>query len=109
MASLVSSLGIARKVGEGYDRPNAEYEVPIDINYARLAEWLVSKIGWPLHGWFASVELLPGHPFNSFLSQVDRKQVPTDWNRKLQALQAKAAEALKELPPGFLGQFEGVV
>ena len=41
------------------------------------------------------------------LSQVDRKQVPADWNRKLQALQAKTAEALKELPPGFLGQFEG--
>ncbi len=39
--------------------------------------------------------------------QVDRKQVPADWNRKLQAIQAKAAEALKELPPGFLGQFEG--
>lgn len=39
--------------------------------------------------------------------QVDRKQVPADWNRKLQAIQAKAAAAVRELPPGFLGQFEG--
>ena len=39
--------------------------------------------------------------------QVDRKQVPADWSRKLQAVQAKAAALLKELPPGFLGQFEG--
>lgn len=39
--------------------------------------------------------------------QVDRKQVPGDWSRKLQAIQAKAAEAVRELPPGFLGQFEG--
>lgn len=34
---------IARKVGEGYDRPNADSELPIDINYARLAEWLVRE------------------------------------------------------------------
>ena len=33
--------------------------------------------------------------------------MPADWNRKLAAIQAKAAEALAELPPGFMGQFEG--
>jgi hypothetical protein len=31
---------IVRKAGEGYDKP-AE-ELPIDINYQKLAEWLVS-------------------------------------------------------------------
>lgn len=33
---------VARKTGEGYDKPNAEQELPIDVNYQKLAEWLVS-------------------------------------------------------------------
>lgn len=33
--------------------------------------------------------------------------MPADWGRRLQAIQAKAAEAVGELPPGFLGQFDG--
>lgn len=32
----------AKLVGEGYDRPNAENELPLDVNYAKVAEWLVS-------------------------------------------------------------------
>ena len=40
MASLAAS--IARKIGEGYDRPGGHSDLPIDINYARVAEWLVS-------------------------------------------------------------------
>ncbi|KAL4459017.1 hypothetical protein ABPG75_013882 [Micractinium tetrahymenae] len=68
----------AKLVGAGYERPNADSELPLDINYAKLGEWL-----------------------------VDRKQVPADYNRKLQAIQATAVEAVRELPPGFLGQFEG--
>jgi hypothetical protein len=32
---------VARKTGEGFDRPNAEAELPLDINYQKLAEWLV--------------------------------------------------------------------
>ena len=39
--------------------------------------------------------------------QVGRKLLPQDWNRKLQAVQAKAAEAANDLPPGFLSQFDG--
>jgi hypothetical protein len=39
--------------------------------------------------------------------QADRKLLPQEWNRKLQAIKAKAAEAAKELPPGFLDQFGG--
>lgn len=39
--------------------------------------------------------------------QVDRRLIPQDWARKLQVIQAKAADAVKELPPGFLGQFAG--
>ena len=31
----------AKLVGEGFARPNADSELPIDINYAKLAEWLV--------------------------------------------------------------------
>ncbi|KAI7844631.1 hypothetical protein COHA_001721 [Chlorella ohadii] len=73
MAALTAKL-----VGGGYERPDADKELPLDVNYAKLPEWL-----------------------------VDRKQVPADWSRKLQAIQTKAAEAVAELPPGFLGQFEG--
>ena len=40
MTSLAAS--IARKIGEGYDRPGGHSDLPIDINYARVAEWLVS-------------------------------------------------------------------
>lgn len=32
---------VARKVGEGYDKPNADQELPIDINYKTLTDWLV--------------------------------------------------------------------
>lgn len=39
--------------------------------------------------------------------QVDRRLVAQDWTRKLHVIQAKAADAVKELPPGFLGQFNG--
>jgi hypothetical protein len=45
--------------------------------------------------------------FLTSIVQVDRKQVPSDWSRKLQAIQARAAAAARELPPGFLGQLEG--
>lgn len=33
----------AKLIGEGYSKPNAENELPIDINYAKLSEWLVSS------------------------------------------------------------------
>jgi hypothetical protein len=38
--------------------------------------------------------------------QVDRRLVAQDWTRKLQVIQTKAADAVKELPPGFLDQFK---
>jgi hypothetical protein len=37
-------------------------------------------------------------------TQVDRKQVPADWVRKLQAVQATAAQDAKEVPAGLLPQ-----
>lgn len=69
---------VVRKVGEGYDRPDGDSQLPVDIKYDKLQEWL-----------------------------VDRRQVPTDWVRRLQAVQAQAAAAVAELPPGFLAQLEG--
>ncbi|GAB4823290.1 hypothetical protein N2152v2_010336 [Parachlorella kessleri] len=104
MASLAAS--IARKIGEGYDRPGGHSDLPIDINYGRVAEWLVDRKQVPVD-W---ARKLGRHCYMTeryCIAQVDRKQVPADWARKLQALQAKSGEALKELPPGFLGQFEG--
>lgn len=33
---------IAKLEGGGYERPDADKGLPIDINYAKLNEWLVS-------------------------------------------------------------------
>jgi hypothetical protein len=41
MASPSPEARVVRKAGEGYDKPNAEQELPIDINYQKLSEWLV--------------------------------------------------------------------
>jgi hypothetical protein len=41
MSAPSQELRIAKKTGEGYDRPNADQELPIDINYQKLPEWLV--------------------------------------------------------------------
>ncbi|KAI8112506.1 hypothetical protein M9434_003829 [Picochlorum sp. BPE23] len=68
----------AKLVGEGFDKPDGEQELPIDINYAKLVEWV-----------------------------VDRKVVPQDWKSKLEIIQKKAEAEAKGLPPGFLAQFTG--
>ena len=31
----------ASLVGEGYERPNADAESTLDVNYAKVGEWLV--------------------------------------------------------------------
>ena len=166
-AGAHSKMLTAKLIGEGYAKPNADSELPIDINYAKVNEWLVRarspQVGprfrpacfawavlervtvscaisgsgaralaapsnWLLLAAAAAAaaqaagltillcfllsppaepaSLLPCMPALSG-EQVDRNQVPADWNRKLAAIQAKAAEALAELPPGFMGQFEG--
>ncbi len=35
------AYGIARLIGEGYGKPDGKDETPIDIQYPKLAEWLV--------------------------------------------------------------------
>jgi hypothetical protein len=67
---------VATLVGGGQGRPDGE--LPVDINYAKLAEWLVS-----------------------------RKKMAPDWHKRLAAIQAKVAEASKELPPGLLAGLPG--
>ena len=39
----VAELAITRKVGEGYDRPQGDQHLPVDINYQKLVDWLVSR------------------------------------------------------------------
>jgi hypothetical protein len=36
------AYGIARLIGEGYGKPDGKDETPIDVQYGKLAEWLVS-------------------------------------------------------------------
>lgn len=42
----------AKLIGEGFSRPNADSELPIDINYAKVNEWLVSDGGTRDHSVF---------------------------------------------------------
>ena len=37
------AYGIARLIGEGYGKPDGTDETPIDIQYAKIAEWLVLR------------------------------------------------------------------
>lgn len=62
MAGLLESLHIT-KTSEGFGRPGGESDLPIDVNYAKLVEWL-----------------------------ADRNQLPADWRKRLRLIQAKAAE-----------------
>lgn len=63
------ALSVAKKVGEGYGKPKAEEELPIDINYAKLVEWLIS-----------------------------RKKLVADWRKRLPVIQAQAAALANDLP-----------
>ena len=38
---MLDALHGLTKTGEGYGRPGGESTLPIDINYAKLVEWLV--------------------------------------------------------------------
>eukprot|EP00775_Hariotina_reticulata_P008742 gene8742-8922_t len=69
---------VVKKSGEGYDRPAGDQELPIDINYQKLSEWLVT-----------------------------RQKLPGDWHKRVQAIQAKITEALKDLPAGTMAQLPG--
>ncbi|KAI8466248.1 MAG: hypothetical protein J3K34DRAFT_460987 [Monoraphidium minutum] len=71
-----SGPAIAKLMDSGYGKQ--ENELPIDINYQKLAEWLVT-----------------------------RKRMPPDWHKRVAAIQAKAAEAAKGLPPGLLAELPG--
>lgn len=42
-----------------------------------------------------------------FCLQVVRQKLPHDWHKRLQAIQAKVSEAVKELPAGVLTQVAG--
>ena len=58
---------VVSREAEGHDRPEAE--LPIDIHYAKLVDWL-----------------------------VDRKKISADWRKKLAAVHAKMAELPRALP-----------
>ena len=88
-----STYGIAKLVGEGFGRPQAVDESPIDIQYGKLAEWLVRRICHQSH-W--------QHPCThqkSARMQAIRKHLPVDWRKRLRAIQAAMSTELKALPP----------
>ncbi|KAG1671710.1 hypothetical protein FOA52_007502 [Chlamydomonas sp. UWO 241] len=68
---------IVRLTGSGNDpKPNAE--LPIDVNYAKIVDFLVA-----------------------------RQKLPKDWHKRLQAIAAKANEAVKEAPREALSKLPG--
>lgn len=69
---------IVRKTGEGVDKPNADRELPLDVNYTKLIDWLAS-----------------------------RQKLPGDWNKRVTAIQLKANESLKELPVNTVSKLGG--
>lgn len=108
MSASGSDPKVVRKAGEGFDRPNAQAELPIDINYQKLSEWLVSAAACQIPSQYSTHTLTW-----CMLPQVQRQKLPADWHKRLQAIQSKITEAVKELPAGLLagllGSTEAVV
>ncbi|KAK9811819.1 hypothetical protein WJX72_010763 [[Myrmecia] bisecta] len=69
---------IVRKEGEGFGRPQGDNALPLDINYSKIADWL-----------------------------VDRKQLPSDWRKRLQVIAGKMAEASLSLPAELQADLKG--
>lgn len=44
MATAPMEPSIAKKIGEGMERPNADKELPLDINYQKIVDWLVKGL-----------------------------------------------------------------
>lgn len=34
-------FGVAKLVGEGYEKPSGDSEMPLDVNYAKIVDWMV--------------------------------------------------------------------
>lgn len=87
---------IARLVGEGMDKPNADRELPLDIMYGKLIDWLVGAIPVLFMIEIAIHGVINSPPMETTHVQLARQKLPKDWNKRLQSIQAKAAEAIKE-------------
>lgn len=96
------AYGIARLIGEGYGKPDGRDETPIDIQYAKVAEWLVScssaHFARPSVYTIGSVVVIL---CCYHCMQGVRKHLPTDWRKRLQAIQAAASVEMKRLPSDF--------
>ncbi len=104
------AYGIARLIGEGYGKSDGKDETPIDIQYGKLAEWLVSHASLcmraspqshlPLAVRFSGIFCCTT-PISCVPMQGVRKHISTDWRKRLQAIQAAASAEMKSLPADF--------
>lgn len=96
----------AKLVGEGYENPHADSDLPLDVNYAKIAEWLVSWCSWDQIICEKHIVIILYVKSYSMLhmSQLDRRLVSSDWPKKLQLIQSKTREAAKDLSPGLINQ-----
>ena len=39
---MMSEPAIAKLVGQGVEKPNADRELPLDLHYQKLIDWMVS-------------------------------------------------------------------
>ena len=72
-------------------------ELPLDIPYEKLADWLVRRQCIADSAVYSDCDV---HDLKHSLCypQTSRQKLSKDWHKKLQAIRAKAGEAAKELP-----------
>ncbi len=106
-SAAAGSRPVVTKTAEGLGR--AEEDLPVDILYSKLIDFLVSCSSSPLpcvgrsagwHAWhtlyIAAAAISQGSTVLS--AQVSRQQLSADWRRRLQVIQSKAAQAWGSLP-----------
>jgi hypothetical protein len=76
---------------------------PLDINYAKLIEWMV-RYHHEVHTHLIRVPYANTYHTSIHSIQVDRKQLPTDFTKRLSTVQSKASSLNSSLPPHLLNQ-----
>eukprot|EP00798_Chlamydomonas_sp_ICE-L_P021150 gene21150-28039_t len=97
---------IARKVGEGVDRPGGDNELPIDINYQKLSEWLKLPGDW--HKRVAAIQVKMIESVKELPTEVLSKtkggvEAPLDYFRAKEISSAMSAKAERTMFGGLTG------
>ena len=86
----------ARLIGSGFGISSGESDEPFDVDYNKLAEWLVSDL--QSHGGFIDQQIICRLLKQVPTMQVEHKQLSSAWRKVLQAIQARMKAELGSLP-----------